>query len=271
MESVQEFYALQVRQEWRRLVMDAYHRLEFDTTLHFMEKYIPKNGSVLDAGCGPGRYSVELAQRGYDMTLFDLAQPNLDFARRQFRHKGILRRLSRVEQGSIADLSRFPSATFDAVICTGGPLSHLLDAKERARAVGELVRVAKPGAPIFVSVISRLAVLVVELRIAQDELTMPLFQPLRDDGDYSGSRGFTACHFYLPEELRREFSHEGVDVLEMAGLEGIASGHPRELNRVARDPERWKVWRKTHLLTCTHPAVVGVSEHMLIICRKHLP
>jgi hypothetical protein len=25
---------------------------------------------------------------------------------------------------------------------------------------------------------------------------------------------------------------------------------------------------QTHLKTCTHPAVVGMSEHMLIVCRK---
>lgn len=30
-----------------------YHKLEFKTTLHFLEKYLPKNGLILDAGGDP--------------------------------------------------------------------------------------------------------------------------------------------------------------------------------------------------------------------------
>ena len=54
----------------------------------------------------------------------------------------------------------------------------------------------------------------------------------------------------------------------MAGLEGISSSHRKELNRIAKNEERWKIWHATHLKTCTHPAVVGTSEHMLIVARK---
>jgi hypothetical protein len=55
----------------------------------------------------------------------------------------------------------------------------------------------------------------------------------------------------------------------MAGLEGLGSNHRRKVNILAKDPARWKVWQETHLQTCTHPVVVGSSEHMLIICRKN--
>ena len=82
--------------------------------------------------------------------------------------------------------------------------------------------------------------------------------------------GFTACHFFLPEELRTAFELPYVEILEMAGLEGISTHHSRHLNLLAKNPERWKIWLETHLQTCTHPSVVGISEHMLIVCRKHL-
>jgi SAM-dependent methyltransferase len=163
----------------------------------------------------------------------------------------------------------FPDGSFDAVICTGGPLSHVVDSVERERAICELVRVAKPGAPIFVSVMSRLSLLVLELIEFQPEIEMPHFKPLRDTGDYFGGSGFTACHFFLPEELRGAFESQPVTIVEMAGLEGISSNHPKKLNQVAKDPRRWKIWLETHFATCTHPAVVGLSEHMLLICRKN--
>jgi hypothetical protein len=91
---------------------------------------------------------------------------------------------------------------------------------------------------------------------------------LRDQGDYLGERGFTACHFFLPEELQREFTRPGIEILEMVGLEGISSSHIKELNRLAKDAQRYPAWLETHFQTCTHPAVVATSEHMLVICRK---
>src|SRR4030042_2641622 len=119
---VKEFYAVQVRQEWRRLVKDAYHRLEFDTTLHYLDKYLPHSGLILDAGGGPGRYTLEPAKKGYEVVLLDATQAQLDFAKRQVRRFGLRNRVKEITIGSIVDLSKYNSGTFDAVLCTGGPL-----------------------------------------------------------------------------------------------------------------------------------------------------
>jgi SAM-dependent methyltransferase len=265
---VREYYTGCVRAEWRRLVKDAYHRLEFETTLHFLKKYLPPNGLILDAGGGPGRYTLELAKRGYDVDLLDLTPANLDFARRRIKKAGLKDRVKDIVEGSIVDLSRYQDDTFDAVVCTGGPLSHVLSARDREKAVGELVRVARPGAPIFVSVIGRLGLLVLILMESQLEIDLPHFKPMRDTGDYFGVRGFTSCHFFLPEELPEAFRQQDVEILELAGLEGISTHHSRSLNQIARDEKRWKIWLETHLQTCTHPSVVGMSEHMLIVCRR---
>ena len=265
---VKEFYTGQVRQEWRRLVKNAYHRLEFDTTLHFLDKYLPQHGLILDAGGGPGRYTLELAKKGYDVVMLDLTQANLDFAKRMIKRHGLQAKVKEIICGSIGDLSRFGDGMFDAVICTGGPLSHILNPHDREKAISELVRVAKPGAPILASVMGRLAVLVVILIESQLEIDMPHFKLLRDSGDYLGERGFTACHFYLPEELREEFTREDLQILEMAGLEGISDHQIKELNRLAKDKNRYQTWWETHLQTCTHPGVVAISEHMLIVCLK---
>lgn len=266
---VKDYYTRTVRREWNRLVKDAYHRLEFETTLHYLEKYLPEHGLVLDLGGGPGRYTIELAKRGYDVILLDYTPANLDFARRRIRRLPERKRVKDVVEGSITDLSCFPDASFDAVICTGGPLSHVIDRGERSRAITEMVRVAKPGAPIFVSVIGKLAMLMIEMYLFPEELVMDHFTPIRDEGDYFGGRGFTACHFFLPEEFRAAFDKQPVTELEMVGLEGISSHQRKALNRVAKDPERWKTWLEIHYATCTHPSIVGISEHMLLVCRKN--
>jgi hypothetical protein len=58
-------------------------------------------------------------------------------------------------------------------------------------------------------------------------------------------------------------------VLESVGLEGLASGHIKETNKLfKKHPNAWKIWWETHLKTCTHPTAVGISEHFLIVCKK---
>jgi len=265
---IRDFYSVNVAREWRRLARDAYHQLEYLTSMRYMQKYLPPTGHLLDAGGGPGRYTIGLAKAGYDVTLLDLTPANLEFARRRIARSGVRRRVKDMVEGSICDLSRYPADSFDAVLCTGGPLSHVVDAGERNRAIDEMIRVAKPGAPLFVSVMSRLSVLKIILYLSPEEITMPHFAALRETGHYMGENGFTACHFFDLEELRAAFEGKSVSVLEMVGLEGISSHHRKQLNAVARHPQRWAAWLETHYATCTHPAVVATSEHMMIVCRK---
>jgi SAM-dependent methyltransferase len=257
--------------EWGRLVQDAYHRLEFETTLHFLRRYLPARGLLLDAGGGPGRYAVELARQGYDVVLFDFMPEHLDQARRNIRRAGVVGHFRRIVQGSIVDLSQFESGSFDAVLCIGGALNHVLSSRERERAIRELARVAKRGAPVFVSVIGRLTPLTDGLVRHPDGLrTDPQhhWRILRT-GNYDGHRGFAPSHFFNPEELERLVRRHRLRVLEVAGLEGLASFHTRQMNRLARtDPGAWASWTRFHLQTCTHPAVVATSEHFLMVARK---
>jgi len=268
-ELVQKYY--RQYDEWRRLVKDPYHTLEYETTLHFLRKYLPPHGLLLDAGGGPGRYTIELAKLDYDVVLLDLTPKQLDIARREVRRARVEDRVRGIERGSIQDLSRFRSSTFDAVLCLGAPLGHVVNRGERLRALGEMRRVAKRGAPIFVSVVGRYAQFMDEACRYPDKMdSEPEFylEALRT-GDYDGRHGFAPCHFFLPEELEDDLNKKQLRVVERVGLEGLASHHRRELNRLGRTrPQAWAVWKEIHLRTCTQPAVVGTSEHFMMVCQK---
>jgi len=266
---VKEWFTQTARYEWRRLKQDAYHQIEFAVTMHFLHKYLPEKGLILDAGGGPGRYTIELAKQGYEAILLDMVPEMLKLAERKIKRAGVKRRVKQIVEGSIEDLSMFGDETFDAVLCLGAPLGHILNEQRREKAVGELVRVARKKAPIFASVISRLGVLKTLLIRAQTE--MPYAKHHLEVGNYVPGihgEGFTAAHWFLPEELRDLFEAQGVEVLEMAGLEGLSSHHPKETNRLFKDDEKWKMWVEIILKTCTHPAVVGSSEHFLFVCKK---
>lgn len=269
-ELVKKYYSEYGVKEWRRLTKSPFSRLEFDTTMHFLKKYLPRKGLILDAGGGPGRYTIELAKLGFYVILLDLTPKLLEIAKRQIKRAKVQNKVKQIIQGSIDGLSMFENNNFDAVICLGGALSHIVDRKQREKAIDELIRVAKKNAPIFVSVIGRLAVLIGGLvRFPEDMEVNELYLKVCDTGDYYGGYGFAPCHFYLPEELEGSFRKRDAEVLEIVGLEGLATSHQKETNRLFRKyPKAWKNWQEIHLETCTHPSVVGTSEHFMIICKK---
>jgi 2-polyprenyl-3-methyl-5-hydroxy-6-metoxy-1,4-benzoquinol methylase len=268
-EAVKKWFTETAHGEWRRLQRDPYHQVEFIITTQFLDKHLPRKGLILDAGGGPGRYTIELAKRGYDIVLLDLVPEMLKVAGREIKRAKVQTHIKQLLEGSIDELSMFDGETFDAVLCLGGPLNHLLSAKQRVKAASELMRVAKKKAPVFVSVISRIGLLRTilvsfphEMKYAKNHL---------ETGDYFPGlhgEGFTAAHWFLPEELQRLFETQGVEVLEMAGLEGLSSHHEKETNRLHKDQKKWEMWIDVVLKTCTHPSVVGSTEHFLLVGRK---
>lgn len=266
---VKEWFAKTAQGEWLRLQKDPYRKIEFMVTMHFLAKYLPKKGLVLDAGGGPGRYTIELAKKGYKVILLDLVPEMLTLAKRRVKRAGVLKNVENFVQGSIEAMSIFSEKSFDAVLCLGAPLCHLLSSEQREKAAAELLRVAKIGAPIFVSVISRLGLLKsILIRFPHE---MKYVKHHWEVGDYIPGlqgEGFTAAHWFMPEELRALFERHGAETIELAGLEGLSSHHRKETNRLYKDQEKWKIWTQILLKTCTHSSVVGSSEHFLLVCRK---
>jgi len=135
--------------------------------------------------------------------------------------------------------------------------------------VEELVRVAKKNAPIFISIIGRIGLL--KSMLVEYPHEMQYIRAHWETGDYvpdMSDKGFTAAHWFLPEELRQLSEGCGIQTLEMAGLEGLSSHHRRATNRLSREAEKWNLWLSMILETCTHPAVVGGAEQFLLLGRK---
>lgn len=257
--------------EWKRLVKDKFHRLEFDTTMRFLKKYLPKKGLILDAGGGPGRYTIELAKKGYDVVLLDLSSQNLKVANRQIKKAKVQKKVKDIIEGSITNLSKFNDNTFSAVICLGGPLSHIKGIKNRKKVVSELIRVAKKGAPIFVSVMSRYGVLIQSMFRWPDEVKQTKhfknYALKGDDYLWLGGKGY--CHYFTTEELGNLFKNKKVKILEKIGLEGLVSPYRAEISIIAKkNTKAWKNWLWLHDKICTNDFVSNCSEHIMIIVRK---
>jgi 2-polyprenyl-3-methyl-5-hydroxy-6-metoxy-1,4-benzoquinol methylase len=96
----QEYYNAFADGEWDRLETNPVTRLEFETTTEWLERWLPESGHVLDAGGGAGRYSVWLAERGYNVTLVDLSHEQVRIAREKTEEHGVGERIT-ARQGDI--------------------------------------------------------------------------------------------------------------------------------------------------------------------------
>jgi S-adenosylmethionine-dependent methyltransferase len=266
---IKEVYKGSVKGEWRRLVKDAYHQLEFETTLRFLKKDLPTSGLILDAGGGPGRYTIELAKLGYQMVLLDLTPELLIKAKREISKAGVADKVERILEGTITDLSTFNGNSFDAVVCLGGPLSHVQSEEERNKAMAELVRVTKSGGVIAISVMGKLGCLIQGLKYWPKEIEISdHFRELWKNGDDDMWHGVSNCHYFLTEEITDLVEKSGIEIWDRVGLEGLTQ-FKEGANKMAKySPQAWKNWLEAHEALCTRLDVFAVSGHMLVIGKK---
>ncbi|ESP87257.1 class I SAM-dependent methyltransferase [Candidatus Halobonum tyrrellensis] len=266
--------------EWERLDRDFFHRLEWEATVEYLDAHLPRVDEsddpprVLDVGGAAGRYSIRLAEHGYAVDLVDPSETQREIAREKLREHGVADRVT-VRDGDVRDLDA-AAAAFDATCCLGGPLSHVLDADERARAARELRRVTRSGGPVFVSVMGLLGAVMITVQYAgrvesgDDLAVMPDLVRERDyTPDLAERHGVEPaifdCHFFRREELVDLLSTAGLDVTEVAALEGVAGlrrTHFEELDERARETVR-----ELNDLLRTDSSLADVSPHMLAVCR----
>lgn len=255
--------------EWERLDEDPVGRLEFENTVAALEADLPADGRVLDAGGGPGRYAVWLAERGHAVEHLDVSSEQVRIAREKAADHGVADRIT-CRKGDVRDLP-FDDDAFDAVCCLGGPLSHVLDAEDRRTAATELPRVARPDRPVFVSVIGRLAAVVYGIRNGLDR--HPEILPrLAATGDYTAelleradSEGWAECHFFRAAEFEALLEEAGLAVEGLLGLEGPASVLGPEL--ADAPPDGLESVREVVRLLKEDRSVADMSEHILAVCR----
>jgi ubiquinone/menaquinone biosynthesis C-methylase UbiE len=144
------FYDEYGDREWTRFDDGRTPPASLATHLHHLRRFVRAGDRVLDVGCGPGRFTLELARIGARVVAADISSGQLELHRAHVPDDAVEARVL----ADVLDLSRFADGEFDATVCYGGPISYVLD--EAPRAVAELARVTRPGGHALVSVMSLL-------------------------------------------------------------------------------------------------------------------
>jgi len=267
---VTDYYNQDPALEWNRLFITPYRRVEYEVVLYFLDKFLPESGSILDLGGGPGRYTLELAKRGYTMTLADIAQANLDYAKTKIANTQAARNVQGYVLTDGLDLSQFQDGSFDAILCMG-PLYHMPKEAHRLQCLQECWRLLKPGAPLFVMVIPRCTYIRDALRSedfgAEGQAGLKVLEEIFEQGTSTRSR-VPNTYFCYPQELQTWLEQSGFDIEQMASSHGFASFMDEKINRLAANAETWNGLIKLILATCTDPGSFTAAEHLFCVAKK---
>jgi len=267
LERVRAHYQTYAAEELERLAKDRYARIEFEVTWRFVREALAPDSRVLDAGSGPGRYAVALAQAGHRVSLLDLSPHCLELAREWGAVAGVEARFEAVEEGDVRDLSRWPDGHFDAVLLLG-PLYHLLTARERGRCVAEVRRVLRPGGAVFASAIARYTPARLALQYWPEQIDAPELRLALRQGVAPAVPGaaWTDAAYLRPAELRRLFERRGFRTVALAAAEGFAAFQELAVNRLPDG--QWADWLRLIVETCTDPDLLGAAAHHLYVGRR---
>ena len=240
-------------------LLRKYGQVEYITSMKYIHEFLRDNKEtkVLDVGAGTGRYSVELANEGYDVTAIELVKHNLGV----LKSKG-----SSVKafQGTALDLSRFENNTFDVTLVFG-PMYHLYTFKDKVKALSEAKRVTKAFGTILVA-------------YCMNEYSVLTYGFKENNIKTSIENGKLTDDFHViaqPEDLYDYVRIEDINKLnEEVMLERIkivaADGPANYMRQVinSMDEETFELFMKYHLSTCERFELLGASGHTLDILRK---
>jgi len=263
---IAEFYEHDFDESAR--IRDGSAALELVRTQEIIRRHLPPGPlRVLDVGGATGIHARWLAQDGHDVELVDLMPFHVAAA-------GALAAEGLSVRARVGDARALPDddAAFDAVLLCG-PLYHLTERSDRLGAWREALRVVKPGGLVFAASVNRFASLFESLTresLADPEFRAIVERDLRDGQHRNPNRRrswFTTAYFHHPDELSAEAEEAGARVVEIVGVEGLASWLP-ELDAKWDDPATRGAILDAARLVESEPTLRGLSAHLLLVARR---
>jgi S-adenosylmethionine-dependent methyltransferase len=243
------------------------HQLEYDLTWRYLSQYLPSQGTILEIGAATGRYTLELAKRGYSVTAVDFAAALNEFCRRSITDAGLEKQV-RFVVADARDLSTVTDRNFDAVLLMG-PLYHLIEQADRTGALKQAYDRLRQGGLIFSAFISRYGIQGELLRDSpgwienQVEVDWLLEQGKRpNDHPRGGFRGY----FARASEIAPLHEAVGFETLTLAGVEPAISADDESYNKL--EGLQRQLWLDMFFKMSTEDSIIGASRHLLYIGRK---
>jgi ubiquinone/menaquinone biosynthesis C-methylase UbiE len=279
-EYTRKFYDAYGEAEWQRLEATAFGKLQAVILEDTLKAYVKPGDQVLDAGSGPGRFSIAAAKAGATVTVLDISNKQLELAMQKITEAGQLDHIDRFFKADICDLSIFADGQFDVVISFGGALSYVCE--KRQQAADELIRVVKPGGTVIVSVMSRLGlglgqlpeIYIRKLQNAHRDLPgSPALWKVIETGDLAGFPSpragmmHAAMHLYTAEEISNLFRN--CMIVEMAASNVTLREYAQGFENIVTDPAAWPALIEMEKKLNHEPGLLDTGSHIIMAVAKY--
>lgn len=235
-------------------------QVEYITSMKYIHKYLEKvkDAKILDVGAGTGRYSIQLANEGHDVTAVELVKYNL----------GILKSKGssvKAYQGTALNLSRFAENTFDMTLVFG-PMYHLYTIEDKIKALNEAKRVTKIGGVILVAYcMNEYSILTYGFK--ENNIRTSIDQGKVNETFHVVSEPEDLYDYVRIDDINRINEAASLERLQIIAADGPANYMRPVLN--AMDEETYKIFIEYHLSTCERQDLLGASAHTLDILKKN--
>lgn len=258
---IKEYYNSTVETEWQRIA----DRPEFLITCRFLDRYIKKGDKILDIGGGPGRYTMHLAEKGCDVTLFDLSDKNISFAKAKAEEMNLH---IHTVCGDACTADEVVKEQFDHILLMG-PMYHLLKKEQRIKAINAALKLLKPNGIIYISFINMIAGMIYAMKFnpitITDKSEREFYHTVTKNKSFAGE-AFTQAYFSKQTEILPFMKQFPLKKLHFFGQEGMLS--PCENNIMSQPPEVVNAWIDFCEKTCERKDLLSWSEHLMYIGRK---
>lgn len=243
------------------------HQLEYDLTWRYFEQYLPAQGSILEIGAATGRYTLELAGRGYTVTAVDLSEALLEECRKNLSAEGHENQVQLIVADA-RDLSKVTRKDFDAVLLMG-PLYHLIEEEDRRTALNEVFEHLNNGGILFSSFISRYGIMCDLIKdhpewIEEKAEVRSILERGKDPENQH--RGGFRGYFAEVSEVAPLHEAIGFETLALAGVEPIIAAEDESYNTLQGMLRR--SWLDLLFEISTERSIIGASRHLLYVGRK---
>ena len=236
-------------------------KVEYLTTMHYIEKYLRPGMRILEIGAATGRYSHALARQGYPVDAVELLEHNIAI----FKANTQPGEKITVTQGNAKDLSAFSDDTYDLTLLLG-PMYHLFTQEEKLQALSEAIRVTQKGGIVFVAYCGNDAT-ILQFCFLKGMFKDPRYKALIDPKTFkAGSDPAELFELHRTEEVDALRDHFPVTQLHYVASDGFAHYIREPLAEM--EEELYTQYLAYHLATCERRDMVGYSNHTLDIFRK---
>ncbi len=268
-QTIAKFFDDYGEKEWERLEATPRDQVSFYIHTHYLKKFIKAGDRVLEAGAGAGRFTIELAKLGANITVGDISKVQLELNKKYVKEAGLERDVEARVELDITNLPKFADNQFDAVVCYGGPISYVINKGELA--ISELLRVTKPGGYLFISVMSLLGTTrlffeqVTELKSYPDVLTR-----VNLDGMLDSNSGHAPLKMYRFSELKTLLQKFSCHLVTASSANYLSLGRNEFLQshlQIAELKDQFFAWELDY---CAEEGAIDGGTHMIVVVQKDL-